>query len=127
LFVIPPVLVAAARLPCRSIATAPTVPCLSRSLKAGAVAGDFSFAFTFRSCSSRSGVSKERLSTSPTPCSTANFSAPAPASNTCSLRSITSRASSTGFFTRLTAATAPAFRFEPSMTAASSSCVSSAV
>ena len=66
-------------------------------------------------------------STSSTPCSRANASAPSPTSSTCGDRSSTARASRTGLRTRRTPATAPAARVRPSMIAASSSCRPSAV
>jgi hypothetical protein len=61
------------------------------------------------------------------PCAAANASAPAPANSTCSLASITRRAASTGLRTRVAQQIAPAASVAPSITAASSSCLPSAV
>ena len=61
------------------------------------------------------------------PICSANWFAPSPASRTCSVCSITRRASFTGFLIFLTEATAPAFRLLPSMMDASISCSPSCV
>ena len=82
----PPVEVAAARLPAWSSATAPTVPSLPSS-------------FARRNWRQRSSVRKYEGSTIASPCSFANRSAPRPASRTWRDFSITARAASTGFLT----------------------------
>ncbi len=114
--VMPPVEVAAARLPCRSSATAPTVPKASSS---------FSRAMAPRRLRSswrcRAGVRKYSLGTISMPCSLANSSAPAPTSMTCGDLSMTRRARSMGFFTCCRPVTAPAPNVLPSMSEASSS------
>src|SRR6266566_2956138 len=114
LFEMPPVEVPAARRPCWSRATAPTVPC-SLALAA--------FALSRSSSCQRRSVRKYDAGTSVIPCSFANASAPSPASRTCRDFSITSRASTIGFLMCFTPATAPARRVPPSITAASSSFV----
>src|SRR6266702_1749009 len=110
----PPVEVPAARPPCWSRATAPTVP---RSLAFAA------FALSRSSSRQRRSVRKYEAGTSVIPCSFANASAPSAASRTCRAFSITRRASTIGFLMCFTPATAPARRVPPSITAASSSFV----
>jgi hypothetical protein len=116
LFVMPPVEVAAARLPWTSSATAPTV---SRSFSS------FSFLSASCHCARRFGVSKYELGTRSTFISSANFSAPSPTMNTWGDFSFTSRARVIGLLTVLSAATEPHERSRPSMMAASSSWVPS--
>src|SRR5690606_26212622 len=129
LLVMPPVEVPAARLPCASSATAPTVPSASRaySQSFSAALCSASAAFSFCNCCQRSSVRKYAGSTNGMPCSTANASAPSRASSTCLDSSITSLASWIGFLMRVTPATAPACKVAPFMIEASSSFLPSAV
>ncbi len=113
--VMPPVEVAAARLPCAASATAPTVPISDSRQACGGPARSRS------SSRRRRSVAKWLFGTGLSPCSSANSSAPVPASMTCGERSITSRASSTGLRTCRTPVTAPALSVCPSMIEASSS------
>ena len=118
--VMPPVDVAAARWPCASSATAPTVPSEASSPTRASPARCRS------SSARRRSVVNQSFGTDSRPASAASASAPGPASITCGVCSITCRASRTGLRTCRTPATAPARRSRPSMIAASSSCPPSA-
>ena len=129
-------------LPSRSSATTPTVPNLCASGDSisatgtsgggGAPAGRGgmgrpSFCNCLTSDCQRRSVKKKLGSTCSSPTLAAKASAPAPISITCGDFSMTARASEIGWRVRVTPATAPALRFAPSMMAASSSFLPSAV
>src|SRR5437763_1729026 len=120
LFCVPPVEVPAARLPCWSSATAPTVPNLCSSGTSRYVCGlPFSFDSSFCSDFHRRSVQKYFGSTISNPACFANSSAPLPASMTCFDFSITARAAEIGFLMTVTPATDPAASVCPFMMAAS--------
>src|ERR1051325_7871132 len=123
LFVVPPVDVAAARLPLWSSATAPTVPKRFSSARSSSACGFPSCSFSNSSCNAfqRRSVQKYDGSTISNPIFVANSSAPRPAIITCFDFSITARAAVIGFLMIATPATEPAFFVFPSMIAASSS------
>ncbi len=133
--VMPPVEVAAASRPAASSATAPTVPkgCSPPGWKApeAAFAAQSGRAGAVRPsspiCASRApqrcSVKKKAGGSASRPCARAKASAPSPISITWSERSITARATLTGWREANSPATAPADRVEPSITAASSSFV----
>src|SRR5262245_24269204 len=106
---VPPVEVAAAEVPWRSSATAPTVP--SRAASASG-----RVEFHRRCCRS---VTSVRGSHSGMPAKRAKASAPSATSRTCRPSSSTRRAREIGFAMRVTAATAPESRRSPSMIDAS--------
>src|SRR5205085_2043808 len=107
---VPPVEVAAAEVPWRSRATAPTVPLSAATSAAGRPA------VHRRRCRSVTSVCGSH---SGSPAARAKASAPSATSRTCRPSSSTRRASETGLAMRLTAATAPQSRRSPSMIEAS--------
>mmetsp|Transcript_6007 Transcript_6007/g.10813 ORF Transcript_6007/g.10813 Transcript_6007/m.10813 type:complete len:236 (+) Transcript_6007:269-976(+) len=125
--VIPPVLVAHAKFPHWSIATAPTVSCSDwGSLPPTATRRLLNNVFTaWLYCRNLSYSANDSLDTNcsrvtiSTCISSANLVAPAPTNKQWSVFSITSLATLTGFLTFCTAATAPYFKVLPSMTMAS--------
>jgi glutaconyl-CoA decarboxylase len=142
----PPVEVPAAMLPARSSATTPTVPCTCESADSsiwatgsadpggggGAPAGRGgtgrpSFFKCLTSDCQRASVKKKLGSTCSSPTCAANASALGPTNITYGDFSITARERLMGCRVRVTPATAPAIRFEPSMMAESSSFFPSAV
>eukprot|EP00966_Prymnesium_polylepis_P308958 7139131-Prymnesium_polylepis.1 len=114
----PPVEVAAARLPSASNATAPTV---STPLPRKKVFTELGKRCICCHSSRAAGVTSSSGERMGTPLDRANSVAPLPTIMTCGVRSITMRATLTGWSTGPMAATAPAFMSLPSMMLASSS------
>ena len=124
--VIPPVEVAAATVPSRSHATAPTVPCFAASSRVSACPA-VRRASSASSAARRRSVMKYSASSIAMPWARKNRIAPSPINSTCSDRSITIRAASTGLRGPRMPPTAPARRPAPSITAASISGFASVV
>src|ERR1044071_6652394 len=98
--VMPPVEVAAARLPCLSRATAPTVPCRRASSISVSSSGPLRRCRSNSCCSARQRLSvwKYSRAAKARPCARQKARAPSPISSTCGECSITARAASPGNF-----------------------------